>query len=91
MTSAAEYSCAFCGKGTNTVALLIRGRSDNCICDECIILCHDIVMERQALEDAQRRAGEHATSAPHASRLKAAIAMHAVAGWLWRWRHRAMT
>jgi ATP-dependent protease Clp ATPase subunit len=43
------YACAFCGKRIADVALLIASRQKVCICDECIVLCHDILLEQQMM------------------------------------------
>ena len=42
--SRAELCCSFCGKGRHKVKRLIAGPSE-CICDECIGLCNDIIAE----------------------------------------------
>ena len=40
------YVCTFCDKGRDRVALMVEGRGGVCICDECIVLCHDLLMEQ---------------------------------------------
>lgn len=37
-----ELHCSFCGKGRNDVRKLIAGPGVN-ICDECVLVCHDII------------------------------------------------
>ena len=39
-----EATCAFCGKSNIEVQKLIAG-AKAFICDECVILCHDIIRE----------------------------------------------
>ncbi len=41
-----EYSCSFCGKDQGHIACLVVGRGGVCICDECIILCHEVIEEQ---------------------------------------------
>ena len=36
--------CSFCGKSQHEVLKVVAG-ADAVICDECIVLCHDIVRE----------------------------------------------
>ncbi len=41
-----EYFCSFCGKSQHRVKKIIAYQKDNiCICDECIILCYDIISQ----------------------------------------------
>ena len=35
--------CSFCGKGDDAVKRLIEGPDNICICDECVVLCNEIV------------------------------------------------
>ena len=44
-------TCSFCGKGQDDVKKLIAGPAVY-ICDECIELCKDIIVEEAKLEDA---------------------------------------
>lgn len=37
--------CSFCGKGQDQVRRLITGPKHVCICDECVSLCADIILE----------------------------------------------
>jgi hypothetical protein len=39
-----EANCGFCGKRNTEVQKLIAG-SKAFICDECVVLCHDIIRE----------------------------------------------
>ncbi len=38
--------CSFCGKNQGEVAQIIVGPVDHAICDECIMLCMTLLMER---------------------------------------------
>ena len=40
-----EYDCSFCGKVRADVKRLIAGPGRVFICDECVLLCHKIIME----------------------------------------------
>lgn len=40
-----EYDCSFCGKVRSDVKRLIAGPGRIFICDECIVLCHKILVE----------------------------------------------
>ena len=37
--------CSFCGKSEDKVARLINGQDGACICDECVIICNDMIDE----------------------------------------------
>ncbi len=39
--------CSFCGKTEDLVKKLIKGRDGSCICDECVIICGDMVKETE--------------------------------------------
>jgi ATP-dependent protease Clp ATPase subunit len=41
-----EYTCSFCGNDQGRIACLVVGRGGVCICDECIILCHEVIEEQ---------------------------------------------
>jgi len=40
-----ELSCSFCSKLRTEVTKLVAGPEDVYICNECVMLCHDIVLE----------------------------------------------
>jgi ATP-dependent protease Clp ATPase subunit len=40
-----DPSCSFCGKNRREVRKLIAGPAGAYICDECIDLCNDIIVE----------------------------------------------
>lgn len=42
-----EIRCSFCGKGENEVAKIIAGPYVY-VCDECVEICHEIVVEDRA-------------------------------------------
>ena len=44
--------CSFCGKTEDAVKKLIKGRDGSCICDECVVICGDMVKEAET-ETAQ--------------------------------------
>ena len=37
--------CSFCGKSEDKVARLISGQDGACICDECVLICNDMIDE----------------------------------------------
>lgn len=56
-------SCSFCGKPNTEVKKIVAGPGVR-ICDECIMLCNDIMSEVEARPDAAPRTGQ-----PSAERL----------------------
>lgn len=54
--SAHDFCCSFCGKGRQEVAHLISGPMVF-ICDECVELCNDIIVEERAkaVKDAEKK------------------------------------
>lgn len=42
--------CSFCGKGENQVEQMLQGNSVF-ICDQCVMLCYEIVLMRKQNED----------------------------------------
>lgn len=44
--------CSFCDKGEDQVKRLIEGPEKICICDECVVLCNDI-MANQTMEEVR--------------------------------------
>jgi hypothetical protein len=50
-----QVSCSFCGKGQREVRKLVAGPNNVYICDECIALCCDILVEERAGELAANR------------------------------------
>ena len=51
-TAAGNYRCSFCGKGQEEVKKLIAGPSVY-ICNECIELCNEIMVEEWVQEKGQ--------------------------------------
>ena len=45
MTSRSDYTCSFCGKPQVQVKRLIKGHDRVFICDECVLLCDQIISE----------------------------------------------
>ena len=45
MTSRSDYTCSFCGKPQAQVKRLIKGHDRVFICDECVLLCDQIISE----------------------------------------------
>jgi len=45
-----ELSCSFCNKNRKDVTKLVAGPNDVYICNECVILCYDIVSEEDINE-----------------------------------------
>jgi ATP-dependent Clp protease ATP-binding subunit ClpX len=43
----AAYSCSFCGKAQEQVRRLVAGLGGVYICNECIMLCAEIITEEQ--------------------------------------------
>ena len=39
------YHCSFCGKSQSQVRRLIAGPNGVYICDECVVLCNEIIAE----------------------------------------------
>ena len=37
--------CSFCGKSEDKVSRLISGQDGACICDECVLICNDMIDE----------------------------------------------
>jgi ATP-dependent protease Clp ATPase subunit len=59
-----QDSCAFCNKRADAVNLLIRGQQGVCICDACIMLCHEILLEHQVLGRFRPRDQETTATTP---------------------------
>jgi len=57
------YSCSFCGKPQDQVKRLIAGSGGVYICDECVDLCRDIILEEQ-VEKASDYTGPLSTPTP---------------------------
>ena len=45
--------CSFCGKSEDKVARLISGQDGACICDECVLICGDMIDELSENKSAQ--------------------------------------
>lgn len=54
MARVAEVSCSFCGKGHKQVRKLIAGPHGVYICDECVGLCTELVVEEEGSTPAVR-------------------------------------
>lgn len=50
----AQY-CSFCGKSEKNVKMLLAGPSGTCICDECVEICHDIVIEPEIIKHSAEK------------------------------------
>lgn len=72
-------ACSFCGKSRKDVKKLIAGATE-CICDECVALCNEIIAE----EDPNERARKEALELLRSVRLRAA-ALHGSATFIERW------
>ena len=46
-----QYHCSFCGKSQNEVKKLIAGNSGAYICDECALLCAELLEEEEGYEE----------------------------------------
>lgn len=42
-----QRRCSFCGKTEELVKKLITGRDGSCICDECVLICGDMLKETE--------------------------------------------
>jgi len=58
-----DCNCSFCGKNQDEVEKLIAG-PDVFICDECIELCNEIVLEKDDVEGVEEVEEEQATLKP---------------------------
>jgi len=54
----AETSCSFCGKKQSEARKLIAGPSVH-ICDECVDLCKNIVLQEAEADQAETKSGEN--------------------------------
>ena len=45
--------CSFCGKSEDKVSRLISGQDGACICDECVLICNDMIDELRDTKGAQ--------------------------------------
>lgn len=57
------YHCSFCGKNQDQVKRLIAGPGAVYICDECVELCREIIVE-EAVGPAKPKAGPHRVPPP---------------------------
>ena len=48
-----QKHCSFCGKTEDLVKRLIRGNDGAHICDECILICGDMIKESDEEADVQ--------------------------------------
>lgn len=51
--NAQPLGCSFCGKSATEVRKLIAGQAPTCICDQCVVLCNDIVAGKIDREEQQ--------------------------------------
>ncbi|CAL4324147.1 ATP-dependent Clp protease ATP-binding subunit ClpX [Buchnera aphidicola (Thelaxes suberi)] len=49
-----NISCSFCGKNEGEVKRLIMGEK-TCICNECVILCHNVIMQDKSKKRTRKR------------------------------------
>lgn len=76
----AAYRCSFCGKAQHKVRKLIAGPGGVYICDECVVLCQEIITEEQKPGIASEvRLYNPAQLSPPRGFSHAAAA----AGWVW--------
>ena len=57
-----QYHCSFCGKNQDQVKRLIAGPGAVYICDECVVLCQEIIQEEG--EGGSRKGGTKPTRTP---------------------------
>lgn len=50
-----EYRCSFCDKGQSKVQKIITGPDGLCICNECVVLCAEILLEQGEREKKVER------------------------------------
>lgn len=58
-TSSGTYRCSFYGKGADEVEDLIAGTGGVYICDECVGMAMNTIIERRAQRAAEAEAGLH--------------------------------
>ena len=51
-----KIRCSFCGKASAQVHKLIAGANNTYICDECVALCNEIILEEEHLGNMHRKA-----------------------------------
>ncbi|NLM17531.1 MAG: ATP-dependent Clp protease ATP-binding subunit ClpX [Candidatus Riflebacteria bacterium] len=51
LSKTSHFNCSFCGKPQEQVRKLISGGPNLFICDECVALCNDIILEEQDEQD----------------------------------------
>jgi hypothetical protein len=56
-----SYACSFCGKSQDTVQHLIAGPHGVYICNECVVLCNEILTHYRHTTPAQRGDGARRT------------------------------
>src|ERR1700752_5081600 len=49
-----QYHCSFCGKSQDQVKRLIAGPGAVYICDECVELCREIILEEASVPSRPR-------------------------------------
>ena len=45
-----QIHCSFCGKNEEAVKRLIKGHDGTCICDECVLICGDMIKQSETDE-----------------------------------------
>ena len=45
-----QKHCSFCGKNEEAVKRLIKGQDGTCICDECVLICGDMIKQSETDE-----------------------------------------
>lgn len=64
--SRVDYRCSFCGKAQTQVKRLVAGPSSVFICDECVVLCEQIISEDRAAPVPKAPHAASATLTPDA-------------------------
>ena len=44
-----KHFCSFCGRDNRSVEVLVAGSSAN-ICDECVVVCQEVIDERRVAD-----------------------------------------
>ena len=52
-----QYHCSFCGKPQDQVKKLIAGNNGVYICDECALLCAELIEEEEGMEESSSSEG----------------------------------
>ena len=65
-----QISCSFCGKPAEQVAKLISGSGVH-ICNECVSMCYNLMVEELAKDAARTKAAEPVKQLPTPTAIKA--------------------